>query len=293
MSAYSIQLRSLLLVTGFLSGICLHSNATQAAIIPAADLAIVGYQSDSPDSFSLLALDDIAAGTVVFITDEGWRDASDAFLSSTFDSTLTWTAPAGGISAGTVLHSTSMPGLVGSINLSDAGDTLILYQTADDNPATNPKSFVYGFNANDGLTESAGGWQVGIATTSGSSSSEVPTSSNATGATEVVTDGGPGNFFGLIGEGAGFPNFDNYAYTGPTTAANKDDWLARIHTVSNWTTTSTAFNLSSTVLGGATSVTVLGDTGPPTTAVPEPSSMAMMGLGAAIGFVAWRRRRSR
>ena len=181
------------------------------------DLVVVGYSVDAPNSFALLALADIPGGETVFITDRGWR-SDNSFVSSGGDSTITWTTPAGGITAGTIIDSSEFPS---SLVLSTLGDQILIYQ---ETPAT---TFISAFS-NDNSGPNTHNWLDSL-TSDSSLQSALPA-----GTTAVSTNGGPGNAFGLRAE------VQNAYYSGPTGTADKDTWISRINTVANWTTSNSA-----------------------------------------------------
>ena len=115
-----------------------------ATTLSAGDIAIIGYNSDDPDTFSFVALKPIGAGTVIRFTDQSWNGT--AFAVSGVDSTITFTAAAD-IAAGTVIASIS-PQFSGSFNLDTAGDTIFAYQGAVNSPTT----FLYAIEFADGNT---------------------------------------------------------------------------------------------------------------------------------------------
>jgi len=91
--------------------------------LTAGDLALIGYSADTAGkSFSFVLLQAIDAGTVISFTDNGWL-AAGGFRSG--EGTFTYTAPAGGAAAGTVI---TVTGLTGSLNPSTSGDQIIAYQ---------------------------------------------------------------------------------------------------------------------------------------------------------------------
>ncbi|MDX8354163.1 Hint domain-containing protein [Cognatiyoonia sp. IB215182] len=69
------------------------------------DLLFVGWDSDN-DDISFVATTDIAAGEVIYFTDDEW-DGS-AFLGT--EQLIEWTVPAGGLTAGTVVNIDMDPG---------------------------------------------------------------------------------------------------------------------------------------------------------------------------------------
>ncbi|MEO0758143.1 MAG: ExeM/NucH family extracellular endonuclease [Cyanobacteria bacterium J06648_16] len=90
-------------------------------------IAFVEFNFSNPDSFEVVALVDIPAGEVIYFTDSGWR-ADNSFRAN--EGTLTWTAPAGGVSAGTVIEIDALAGIA----LSTSGDQILAYQGTAANP---------------------------------------------------------------------------------------------------------------------------------------------------------------
>lgn len=77
------------------------------------DIAFVGFNTDNPDSFAIVALADIAANLTIYFTDSDWDETANAgagaFVESSGDedSFLTWGTGASIISAGTIVTFTS------------------------------------------------------------------------------------------------------------------------------------------------------------------------------------------
>lgn len=78
--------------------------------LSAGDIAIVSYQSDKnpgntamTDRFSIVVLKSggLAAGTIIYFTDNGWNAGTDNFITGTTEGFIKWTVPAGGIAFGT------------------------------------------------------------------------------------------------------------------------------------------------------------------------------------------------
>src|SRR5262245_50207250 len=93
-----------------------------ATVLSVGDIAIIQYNSGATDTFTFVFLRDVAVGTTVNFTDNGWL-AGGGFRSG--EGTVTYTAP-GAIAAGTIVTLTGL-------NLDAAGDQIIAYQG---NPAT-------------------------------------------------------------------------------------------------------------------------------------------------------------
>ena len=229
--------------------------------IKSADLAVVAYQTDMDDTFAFVALAAIPAGSILFITDEGYDD--NGF---TFDSTedvFKWTVTQE-IDEGTIVKFTNGSAIKleldndshgqiqhvdgsSDMNLS-AGDQLFLYQTdnnvysgnmqrLDENGAAEP-GLIYAFNGDN--SGSTNGWKApGDPHTS--ASSQAPANM-----TVLLTSDGSGN--ASIANANGMltqaptstgpaDEYDNYVYDGPTGAASKAEWLTRLHTTTNWNST--------------------------------------------------------
>lgn len=97
------------------------------------DIAFVQYNADGTDNFAFVTLVDIPAGEVILFTDNGWLN-TNAFRAG--EGTITWTAPAGGVAAGTVITISTTPGASlgtvtesGDLNFSADGDQIIAYQS--------------------------------------------------------------------------------------------------------------------------------------------------------------------
>ncbi len=64
-------------------------------------LQIIGFNSDNPDQILFQATADIPAGTVFYFTDNEWDDTTESF--NTGEGIETWTAPVGGVAAGSTI----------------------------------------------------------------------------------------------------------------------------------------------------------------------------------------------
>jgi VCBS repeat-containing protein len=161
------------------------------------DLALIGYSADTAGkSFSFVLLQAVDAGTVISFTDNGWF-AAGGFRAG--EGTFTYTAPAGGAAAGTVI---TVTGLTGSFNPSTSGDQIIAYQ----GPATSATP-LFALDFADGNATFAGD-------ATNSNTSAIPTGLSA-GSTALA--------FSL----------DNGAYVG-TTTGTKAEILSAIGNSANW-----------------------------------------------------------
>jgi hypothetical protein len=96
--------------TGYLNGLFTLTVNDDGEAVPAPTLspgaiAFVGYNADGTDDLAFVALSPIAAGDKIYITDNEWNGepvgGTGAF--NTGEGLLVWTAPVGGVAAGTVV----------------------------------------------------------------------------------------------------------------------------------------------------------------------------------------------
>ncbi len=169
-----------------------------ATTLTVGDLALIGFSADTAGkSFSFVLLQSIDAGTTINFTDDGWL-AAGGFR--TGEGVVTYTAPAGGAAAGTVV---TITGLTGSFNPSTSGDQIIAFQGPLDATATP----LFALDFADGNTTYAGD-------ATNSNTSAIPTGL-ATGSTALA--------FGT----------DNGAYVG-TTTGTRAEILSAIANAANW-----------------------------------------------------------
>jgi endonuclease I len=106
-----------------------HYLTLAQTTLSAGDIVIIGYNFDNPDQVKFVPLVDLAAGTVLKFTDNGWNGTA----LSTTEGTDTWTAAAN-IAKGSVqtLNASAMA-------FSTSGDQIFVYQGSSTSP-----SFVFG-----------------------------------------------------------------------------------------------------------------------------------------------------
>ncbi|MEE9406949.1 MAG: T9SS type A sorting domain-containing protein [Polaribacter sp.] len=175
----------------------------------AGDLVVIEMQGDTNDGFRFVPLVDLDAGTVVKFTDNGWTGT----VLRSGEGTVLYTAPTGGITAGTNIRYTvgdmgdfSLDG--GDINISSGGDQILVYQGNSSAP-----TFIFAAAGNSSE------WQSG---SNDSNQSDLPTG---------LTDG-----VNAVAAGAGAGSeaeFDNIYYNGITTGT-KVALLAAVASDSNW-----------------------------------------------------------
>lgn len=169
-----------LLLLSLFSGVVSASGS----IIGAGDIAFVGYNSDANDDIAFVLLGDAVAGQQIYFTDNEWNGqpiGSGGAFNDSNEGVVTWTVPAGGLVAGTVVvinNITTTPtanyGSVirsGSFNLGGENEVLYAFLGSD---GSTPIAFVAaiangGFSldngdlTNTGLTEGTDALNIGLA----------------------------------------------------------------------------------------------------------------------------------
>jgi hypothetical protein len=248
--------RSVFAVVGVAAAASVASaTLTAGSLMP---IAVNTAASGGTDGFAVVALADIAGGSVVYITDNELTSVG-ATTFNTGESYSKWTAPAGGITAGTVINFNNFDVSPFAVNLgtlsavtfsgntnrglSATTDSIYLYLAAGDASVDTPTSFISILsigNAVDGF---------------------VPSSLGNEYAVQIVNASGP----------------DSAQYTGPR--ANQvafSDYVNLIDDIANWTPVASGTNPNDF---NTTAFTL----------VPAPASAALLGLA---GLVATRRRRN-
>lgn len=246
----------------------------------AGDLAIIGrINNGSPDSFALLALTNIAAGQVVYFTDNGYSNA--AFRGAGLDGDgneqllrLTFNSAVG---AGTILRtldtadarwtwttSGSIPfggtATFGSLSLGQSGEQIYGFQAAvlTTNPLGSASSHVFVLDDSAGFEN---------AVDSGTGNTPAGLSSNAY--TALSFNFASDNVIGL-----------DMTKAGTNTFTTKAEWLAYIADVANWTTASTGLP------SGGVSFGVTCDAGRPPVMVSLGDRTATVGSSLTFTFLA-------
>ena len=252
--------------------------AVQAAVVMG-DLAIIARQNNTAtDPFAFVALRRIAAGEVVYFTDNGWTGTQfrgSASFGGGFEGLMMWTANQD-VAAGTVVRSTAtssaftwttsgtVPGAASGsfsrLNISQSGDQIYAFTAAASNPLANPTAHLF-------VLDDTGTFEAGTTGSSGA----LPT--GAPGLT-VIPPGGAGSIANTVALGT--IRIGNFS--GTRTASQ---WMDYFADPSNWVFVSGTSELS----GVPASLSV--------SAVPEPPEgilVAAAGL-AAVGWLVRRRTR--
>lgn len=236
------------------------------AALSAGDIAIVGrINNGAPDSFSFVALSNIAAGETIYFTDNGWTGSQFRSPSATDgdgnENLTKWTA-ASAVTAGTIISSTSADfttagtiagttsGSYASLSMSTGGEQIYAFQAAASNPLFNPTTQLYVFDDTNGFENSTN-------TNTGAIPAGLISGVTAVSFNQAV---------------AGGFSVKSSILTGA--AQTKDQWLATFANAANWEAAASALPTGSILVS----------------AVPEPTNYAMLlaGLGV-MGFIARRR----
>ena len=219
----------------------------------AGDIAFIGYNSDDPDGFTFIALNDIPATEMIYFTEEGWN--STAWAGSSVETHYAWQAPAGGLAIGTIVYiyeTGSVPNVLaasagtisgvlsGSTFHFSSGDQVLAYQSGSGVKPTSP-TFIAGLHADYFSTNYN-------STTTWSQSASAG-EENASTVPAGLTNGQ--NCVSL------FPattEYNNSKYTGTLTGTSDAIRLA-INTYTNWSSSDTRYDISSASYTPSPSIT--------------------------------------
>lgn len=258
------------------------SNPAQAATtLSVGDISIIGYSADKSDQFAFVPWVDLEAGTSISFTDRGWRTSTNSFTQNPSeepgssglvpsDGNVVWVTPtaiaAGTVITGTLLNSNPDPlvwstgsstGDFGHTGMSNSGESIFAYQGSAAAPA-----LVFG------LYYVTGGWSGSDPGQYSTTNSQLPSVLNTP--------------IGNIAMPAGTLN-DNGFFSGSMSDKNNlSDYRAQVLNTANWTIFDDD-SLDNDNLAGWFSQSSF-------TAVPEPASMTLLGMGA-LGLLCQRRRK--
>ena len=213
-----MKLQALLLLVVW----CIFSSARTSSAqttLTAGDLAVVAHNNDNTDQIILAALTPVAAGTVIYITDNAWTGTA----LSNVEGTWTYTFPSNVNAGARISLLPSSAGIVssGSWDLSTSGDQIFVYQGSAANP-----SFIYGFSSRAWVTGSTS-----------LNTSRLPASLiNGKSARDFSTE------------------VDNGYYNATSTSGTKDFILTQIGTTTKWTRNNSRYasfpNITITLVSG-------------------------------------------
>ncbi len=127
---------------------------TNSTTSGAGAIAIIAYntgQSDGSgnpptvDAMRFVALENLAAGTVIYFTDRAWNGTT--FTNGANDGVATYTVPGGGLAAGATVNLTGAA--LGTLNPEETGDAIYAYEGST---ADVPTRFLYAIEIGDGNT---------------------------------------------------------------------------------------------------------------------------------------------
>jgi len=231
--------RSLLGLFAFFVLLIFSSSLKSQTTLITGDIAITGYNADTPDQFTFVLIKDVVASTTITYTDNGWL-AAGGFRSGEGTRTLTFTSAATAgtefkVENTTVTSSTGATATVatvsGSVALSGSGDQLFIYQGTA--PVTGFEcNFITGIHSN-----SAGGWEADA------------TSSNSSALPGAFTDG--------VNALALTPEIDNGFYNRTSLTGSSAVLTTSIYTLADWTTSNSTQVLAATGGYSITSIDAL------------------------------------
>lgn len=200
-----------IMVSAVVGTLVVHQDAHGQTVLSTGDITIIGVHHDDfsgtggpPKAFSFVSWVDIAPGTVVSFTDNGWQNPEEVFRLG--EGVISWTAGAA-VAAGTVVV---LPGAMGTFNLSTSGDQMFAFQGSIDGVSgAFTGSLIFGVNNNG-----TGVWQ---ATASDSNTSALPAALDLSGGNLALIE------------------VDNAQYTGPRSGyANVSAGSSAVLNLANW-----------------------------------------------------------
>lgn len=79
------------------------STQTTGQTLTAGDIAIIGFHQDDLDGFTFITLTNIPGNEVIYFTDHSWSYTYNTWHDNNTEAHYSWTAPAGGLSIGTIV----------------------------------------------------------------------------------------------------------------------------------------------------------------------------------------------
>ena len=255
-----------------------------AYALTAGDVAVIGYRSDDPDGIAFVTWVDLAAGTSLYFTDSGFF--SDGTLRDSED-IMTWTAPAGGVSAGTVV-TVSCPYGAGTGATADIGTVALKLaglSTSGDQIFVGSAAFPH-----NGDTSKPGSTYAGILLFGLTTEKAWLTSGELTGTSDSFLPSA------LSGANVRLTK-NNGQYTGPRTGHSVAEYKAATLNVANWTTEdngTTVLDSTDFSVAGVPQTPTLSITHPSAETLTVPNTTTLQGLAGsssnAVGTIVWSNR---
>jgi hypothetical protein len=229
---------------------CVFLSTPAHSAVTAGGMAVIGYD-DAADTITLVALDAIGAGEVIYLTNNGWSSSQGKFngaapTQGAGNESLLKLTVTSDIAVGTVLSSAIagagwtweksalIPGQVGGlatfsdIDLEWAGDQIYLFQAAENNPLLNPTNFIYALHISspdyptfsDANDVSNGDVPPGLSIAAGTAVAQSDPFMRGDSA-------GNNSSWGIDLSSAAFADLQN-------NSGNREQWLAAISGASNW-----------------------------------------------------------
>ncbi len=271
-----------LLRVAVLGAFVLTGLATYA--LTAGDVTIIGYRATDPDGLAFVTWVDLPAGTTLYFTDSG------CFSDGTFRDTediMSWTAPAGGISVGTVV-TVACPYGSGAVATTDTGTVALKLSglsISGDQIFVGSTAFPH-----NGDTSKPGSTYTGTLLFALTTKKAWLTSGELTGTND--------SFLPAAVSGASVRlTKNNGQYTGARTGLSVAEYKAAIMNAANWTTED-----NGTTVLVSTDFSVAGVLQAPTLSITEPSSETLTVQNAttlqslsgtssnAVGMIVWSNR---
>jgi hypothetical protein len=221
---------------GFVAG--LGAAVVTAALSGPGDIVFTGFNADGNDDIAIVCLADVGAGGVIEFCDSEW----DGSAFGTDEADFRWTAPLGGVMAGTVvtfnnIDSTNPTVNVGTIEgdrmaLSASGETIYGYLGTNRNPTAFLAAFSTAVAGYDGTLGTLSNTALTVGLTA------ILVRENADGARYTGTRGGQANFVAytaltgdtnnweiVMSSGTQFLPFDTTAFTLADSIPTNVVWL--------------------------------------------------------------------
>lgn len=149
-------MKKILVLAALMASMCASRGLYAQTTLSVGDVYITGFNTNAPDGFGFVLLRDIAAGTDIRFTDNGFLSGASANATNNGrggENFLRWVAPTGGLTAGTVVRWIDGTGpSVGTVpfggltGLSNSGDQIFIYQ--GNGAGTSTSTMNFGTNAN-------------------------------------------------------------------------------------------------------------------------------------------------